>query len=205
MVKILRLAIFAFLIFPYQTSEAIVTLIAISGAAAAVSGLITFGVFVGKQVRNYERKLSDPAYRGENIRRPFDRAESNIFDQLQYLSKRRDQFIVDVENFKNEEIERLTENVPTLVELLRRLSIVFVDSITVDKAYDNFLEYLTEPNKYDRNMILKFAKDTLSENNCGLKHLLIEIRTLLLESSMASPSGLNLFVQNNEVRLWYYV
>ncbi|OXU19716.1 hypothetical protein TSAR_014689 [Trichomalopsis sarcophagae] len=164
-----------------------------------ISGLITAGVFVAKQVRNNERRLSDPAHRGENVRRLFDRLENNVLDQLQYLSKRRDQFKIDVEHYKNEEIEKITENIPPIVELLRRLSVVFVDSITIDKSYDSFLEYLTKPEKYNRDMILKFAMDSLSENNCGLKHLITEIRTLLLESAVSSPSALTLFVRNSEL------
>ncbi|XP_016838122.2 uncharacterized protein LOC100118844 isoform X1 [Nasonia vitripennis] len=199
MVKIARLAFFVFLIFPYRTSEALEPLSIVAISTTIVSGLITAGVFVAKQVRNNERRLSDPAYRGENVRRPFDRVENNVLDQLLYLSKRRDQFKVDVEHYKNEEIEKITENIPPIVELLRRLSVVFVDSITIDKSYDSFLEYLTKPEKYNRDMILKFAKDSLSENNCGLKHLITEIRTLLLESAVSSPSALTLLVRNNEL------
>ncbi|XP_016838123.2 uncharacterized protein LOC100118844 isoform X2 [Nasonia vitripennis] len=152
-------------------------------------------------VRYLNRKLSDLAYRGENTKRLIDEVGSSMLDELRYLSQRRDQFRVDVENFKNNVISKIDKLVPALVELNRRFSVVFVNSMNVDKVYDTFYEYLKNPGKYKSDVVVKFALDSVAEDNCGLLHLLTEIDSLLTLEETSTPSTIKLLNQHIQLFL----
>lgn len=110
--------------------------------------------------------------------------EQRLTDQIKHVAKKLDSLKVDMQNMKDEIIDKISHEIPEQIILKSNLFEIYLRINQIENTYETFLTYISAPHKYSKDTLKQFAKAVTSHELTELPNVLKTIHWLLVQTDV---------------------
>ncbi|OXU29061.1 hypothetical protein TSAR_015176 [Trichomalopsis sarcophagae] len=110
--------------------------------------------------------------------------EQRLTDQIKHVAKKLDSLKVDMQNMKDEIIDKISNEIPDQINLKSNLFEIYLRINQIENSYEEFLTYVRDPHKFSNDTLKRFAKAVTSPELTELPNVLKTIHWLLVQTDV---------------------
>ena len=126
--------------------------------------------------------------------------EQRLTDQIKHVSKKLNSLKVNIQNMKDEVIDKIANEIPDQVALKNNLFEIYLRINQIENLYENFVYYVTAPKSYTEETLHNFAEHATSHDLQELPNVLKTMHWLLTQPDVnAGESILTMLAKSTQV------